>query len=153
MGRHSVAPNNGAEIVRRAAQPRYNNPFKFCLVHESQPNAFATPGGNVYVVDSLLYFVKNSDELAGAIRHEVAHTIHDDTVTLMEKDGKLEKREVGAAILLGPTRAHILALCSSVSCIPSVITRRGIVSRYHRLRYMRQRSISPLGAAMAVPGF
>jgi predicted Zn-dependent protease len=99
-----------ADAITRAAQPRYNHPFKFYLVHETQPNAFATPGGNVYVVDSLLYFVKNSEELAGTLCHEVSHTIHHDTVTLMEKDQKLEKREIGAAILLGPTRAHLLAI-------------------------------------------
>jgi len=99
-----------ADAITRAAQPRYNHPFKFYLVHESQPNAFATPGGNVYVVDSLLYFVKNTDELAGTLCHEVSHTIHHDTMTLMEKQQRLEAREVGAAVLLGPTRAHILAI-------------------------------------------
>src|SRR5271157_5913715 len=52
-----------ADAITRAAQPRYNHPFKFYLVHEPQPNAFSAPGGNVYVVDSLLYFVKNTDEL------------------------------------------------------------------------------------------
>jgi Zn-dependent protease with chaperone function len=53
-----------AEAISRVAQPRYNHPFKFFLVHETHPNAFATPGGNVYVVDSLLYFVKNTEQLA-----------------------------------------------------------------------------------------
>jgi peptidase M48-like protein len=91
-----------ADAITKAAQPRYNHPFKFYLVHETQPNAFATPGGNVYVVDSLLYFVKNTEELAGTLCHEVSHTIHHDTVTLMEKQQQLEKREVGAAVLLGP---------------------------------------------------
>jgi beta-barrel assembly-enhancing protease len=99
-----------ADAITRSAQPRYNHPFKFYLVHEAQPNAFATPGGNVYVVDSLLYFVKNTDQLAGTLCHEVSHTIHHDTMTLMEKQQSLEKREVGAAILLGPTRAHLLAI-------------------------------------------
>jgi predicted Zn-dependent protease len=99
-----------ADAITRSAQPRYNHPFKFYLVHETQPNAFATPGGNVYVVDSLLYFVKNTDELAGTLCHEVSHTIHHDTVTLMEKQQKIEEREIGAAILLGPTRAHVLAI-------------------------------------------
>jgi len=99
-----------ADAITRSAQPRYNHPFKFYLVHETQPNAFATPGGNVYVVDSLLYFVKNTDQLAGTLCHEVSHTIHHDTVTLMEKQQKIEKREVGAAVLLGPTRAHVLAI-------------------------------------------
>jgi predicted Zn-dependent protease len=112
-----------ADAITRSAQPRYNHPFKFYLVHETQPNAFATPGGNVYVVDSLLYFVKNTDQLAGTLCHEVSHTIHHDTVTLMEKQAKLERREVGAAILLGPTRAHLLAIL--------------LVGKLHSLSYAR----------------
>jgi predicted Zn-dependent protease len=99
-----------ADAITKAAQPRYNHPFKFYLVHESQPNAFATPGGNVYVVDSLLYFVKNQEQLAGTLCHEVSHTIHHDTVTLLEKQQKLEEREIAAAVLLGPTRAHVLTI-------------------------------------------
>jgi predicted Zn-dependent protease len=99
-----------ADTITRAAQPQYNHPLKFYLVHEAQPNAFATPGGNVYVTDSLMYFVKNIDQLAGTLCHEVSHTIHHDTVTLMKKREKLREREVGAAVLLGPTRAHLLAI-------------------------------------------
>ena len=96
--------------IARAAQPHYNHPFKFYLVHETQPNAFATPGGNVYVVDSLLYFVKNREQLAGTLCHEVSHTIHHDTVELMEKREKIREREIGAAVLMGSSRAHVLAI-------------------------------------------
>jgi predicted Zn-dependent protease len=96
--------------VAKTAQPYYNHPFKFYLVHEQQPNAFATPGGNVYVTDSLLYFVKNTEQLAGTLCHEVSHTIHHDSMNLIEKERQVERREIGAAILLGPTRAHILAI-------------------------------------------
>ena len=99
-----------ASAVTRTAQPRYNHPFKFYLVHEQQPNAFATPGGNVYVTDALLYFVKNTEELAGTICHEVSHTIHHDSMHLIEKERQIERREIGAAILLGPSRAHVLAI-------------------------------------------
>ena len=111
------------DAITRVAQPRYNHPFKFYLVHEAQPNAFAAPGGNVYVVDSLLYFVKNTDELAGTLCHEVSHTIHHDTITLMEKDQKIERREIGAAILLGPSLAHLLAIA--------------FIGRLHSLSYSR----------------
>ena len=99
-----------SDEITRAAQPLYGHPFKFYLVHEQQPNAFATPGGNVYVVDSLLYFVKNKEQLAGTLCHEVSHTIHHDTMELMEKRQKIKEREVGAALLLGPTKAHLLAI-------------------------------------------
>ena len=99
-----------ASAIIRTAQPRYNHPFKFYLVHEQQPNAFATAGGNVYVTDSLMYFVKNTEELAGTLCHEVSHTIHHDTMTLIKKEQQVERREIGAAVLLGPSRAHILAI-------------------------------------------
>ena len=45
-----------ADAITRAAQPRYNHPFKFFLVHEAQPNAFATPGGNVCIYMSWIHF-------------------------------------------------------------------------------------------------
>jgi predicted Zn-dependent protease len=99
-----------SDAIVRAAQPHYAHPFRFYLVHDAQPNAFATPGGNVYVVDSLLHFVKNKEQLAGTLCHEVSHTIHHDTVELMEKQQKIREREVGAALLLGPTKAHLLAI-------------------------------------------
>jgi predicted Zn-dependent protease len=111
-----------ADAITRVAQPRYNHPFKFYLVHETQPNAFATPGGNVYVVDALLHFVKNTEQLAGTLCHEVSHTIHHDTVTLMKKQTKIREREVGATVLLGP-RAHILAIA--------------LIGKLHSLKYSR----------------
>jgi beta-barrel assembly-enhancing protease len=112
-----------ADAITRVAQPQYNHPFKFYLVHETQPNAFATPGGNIYVVDSLLYFVKNTEQLAGTLCHEVSHTIHRDTVALMEKQQKIKEREIGAAVVLGPTRAHLLAIL--------------LLGRLHSLGYSR----------------
>ena len=88
----------------------YNHPFKFFLVHETHPNAFATPGGNVYVVDSLLYFVKNTEQLAGTLCHEVSHTIHRDAVHRLKETQKIEGLEIGAALLLGPSIAQMLAI-------------------------------------------
>ena len=112
-----------ADAITKAAQPRYNHPFKFYLVHEAQPNAFATPGGNVYVVDSLLYFVRNADELAGTLCHEVSHTIHRDSMTLMEKRKKIAERGAGAAILLGPTTGNLVVIA--------------LLSQLHSLSYSR----------------
>ncbi len=141
------------EAIRRSAQSQYNHSFKFYLVHEPQPNAFATPGGNVYVVDALLYFVKNSDELAGTLCHEVSHTIHHDAMALMEKRERLARRESAAAILLGPSAAHVLAI-SLIGALHSLRYSRDVESRrHHRLRRMCRHRLQPLGIGMAVPGF
>jgi len=65
-------------------------------VHEKAPNAFAVPGGNVYVTDSLVRFVKTREELAGVLCHETSHTIHHDVVNNMRKDQNLA---IGATII------------------------------------------------------
>jgi len=97
-----------ADAITRAAQPRYDHPFKFYLVHEATPNAFSTPGGNVYVTDALLYFVKNTEELSGTLCHEVSHTIHHDATRKIEEEEKVLAGGVGAAVLLG----HPLAIAA-----------------------------------------
>jgi predicted Zn-dependent protease len=78
--------NPVADRIKRVADPQYQYPFHFILVHEKSPNAFAVPGGSVYVTDSLLHFVDNKEELAGVLCHETAHDIHHDVVNNMRKD-------------------------------------------------------------------
>ena len=74
-----------AEQIKRVADPQYFHPFKFILVHETAPNAFAVPGGNVYVTDALMKFVQNKQELAGVLCHETSHDIHHDVLHLYQK--------------------------------------------------------------------
>jgi predicted Zn-dependent protease len=94
------------KVVRR----QYAYPIHFYIVHEVQPNAFAAPGGNVYVVDSLFYFVKNTEELAGTLCHETSHLLHHDSLKLMKRNETIRRRAVGATILLGPTIGTALAV-------------------------------------------
>ncbi|GAC1402819.1 MAG: hypothetical protein NVSMB64_03310 [Candidatus Velthaea sp.] len=90
-----------AQQIKRVADPQYEYPFNFILVHEKQPNAFAVPGGNVYVTDSLMTFVKNREELAGVLCHETSHDIHHDVVNNMKKDQTVGLVATGLSILLG----------------------------------------------------
>jgi predicted Zn-dependent protease len=85
-----------ARRIKAVADPQYDYPFKFILVHEKQPNAFAVPGGNVYVTDSLMQFVKTKEELAGVLCHETSHDIHHDVANLMRKQQTVQ---IGAALL------------------------------------------------------
>ena len=77
-----------AQQIKRVTDPQYFHPFTFILVHENQPNAFAVPGGNVYVTDSLMKFVENREELAGVLCHETSHNIHHDVLHLIQKQQK-----------------------------------------------------------------
>ncbi len=99
-----------ATAITKVVQPQYQYPIHFYIVHENQPNAFAAPGGNIYVVDSLLYFVKNAEELEGTLCHESSHLLHHDSMELMKRDDAIRRRAIGATILLGPSIGTILAV-------------------------------------------
>ncbi len=47
--------------------------FKFSIIRSSAINAFATPGGYVYVNQGLITLVEDEGELAGVLAHEIAH--------------------------------------------------------------------------------
>jgi predicted Zn-dependent protease len=63
------------EIGRRLAEhsPRQDVEYRFHVVDTPEPNAFALPGGYVYVSRGLLALVNAEDELAGVIGHEIGH--------------------------------------------------------------------------------
>jgi len=53
--------------------PRQDIPYQFYVVEMVEPNAFALPGGFVYVSRGLLPIVNSEDELAGVVGHEIGH--------------------------------------------------------------------------------
>jgi len=93
--------NSIANKIKAVADPQYFVPFHFILVNESQPNAFAVPGGNVYVTTAMMKFVKNKEELAGVLCHETSHDIHHDVLDLYQKDQRLSMYGTLAELLLG----------------------------------------------------
>jgi predicted Zn-dependent protease len=62
-------------IVRRlaAAAPGPRFPYQSRVVNASDINAFALPGGYIYVNRGLIEAVRNEGELAGVLAHEMAH--------------------------------------------------------------------------------
>lgn len=64
-----------ARIGRRlAAQPEAGGyPYTFRVTNDRSVNAFALPGGPVYVNRGLITAVDNEAQLAGVMAHEIAH--------------------------------------------------------------------------------
>ncbi len=62
-------------VGRRLAKhsPRKDVRYTFQIVDMGEPNAFALPGGYVYVSRGLLVLVNSEDELAGVMGHEIGH--------------------------------------------------------------------------------
>lgn len=102
--------NPVTDTISRTAQPQYDYPFKFYLVHDAQANAFSVPGGAIYVTDSLLYAVKNDEELAGIMCHEAAHTINRDSLVMLEKKRENWRKQIAASLVLGKSAGRVLAI-------------------------------------------
>src|SRR5690606_36253748 len=60
-------------IVRQL--PATDFDFRFTLVDLPDVNAFALPGGRVYVTRKLVAFARSEDELAGVVGHEIGHIV------------------------------------------------------------------------------
>lgn len=65
--------NLGRRIVSSADPSEF--PIRFFVIKESEPNAFAIPGGTIFVTSGLIRLVESEDELAGVMGHEVAHVV------------------------------------------------------------------------------
>ena len=74
--------------------------FTFSVIKDSGINAFATPGGYVYIYSGLIGITENESQLAGVLSHEIAHVRARHVAQLIERSKKLNVATL-AAILAG----------------------------------------------------
>jgi len=60
----------GQDISRFTTRPY---PYKFTVLDSDEVNAFALPGGHIYIFRGLLDMVLNDDQVAAIIAHEITH--------------------------------------------------------------------------------
>jgi predicted Zn-dependent protease len=61
----------GRRLAAHAGGPKY--PYSFAVVDYREINAFALPGGPVWVHRGILHVATNESQLAGVMAHEIAH--------------------------------------------------------------------------------
>ena len=62
-------------MVLAARTERPNLPWHFAVLDDNEFNAFATPGGYIFITRGLLLSMRNEAELAGVLAHEIAHVL------------------------------------------------------------------------------
>lgn len=72
--------------------------FRFHIVDQAEPNAFASPGGYIYVSRGLLTQFNSEAELAGVLAHEISHVTQ-------RHHTRQAGRSLGAGLLTLPGRA------------------------------------------------
>lgn len=63
----------GTAIALASDRPTTFVGYRFQVLDSDEPNAFAAPGGFIFVTRGLVKLAGSEDELAGALAHEVAH--------------------------------------------------------------------------------
>ena len=71
-------------------------PFTFTIVNSDEVNAFALPGGYVYVTRGLMALANSEAELAGVIAHEIGHVTARHTA---QRYNRAVFAQLGAAVL------------------------------------------------------
>ena len=61
----------GARLAARSERP--NLPWSFAVVDSPAVNAFALPGGFIYITRGILPYLDNEAQLAGVLGHEIGH--------------------------------------------------------------------------------
>jgi predicted Zn-dependent protease len=61
----------GKQLAGQAPGPKY--PYSFSIANYRELNAFALPGGPVWIHRGILHAAANESQLAGVLAHEIAH--------------------------------------------------------------------------------
>lgn len=76
-------------------------PFVIKVVDTDEPNAFALPGGFLYVNKGLLALADNESEVAGVIAHEISHVAARHATRMFTKAQVLQFASIPAMFLTG----------------------------------------------------
>jgi predicted Zn-dependent protease len=137
-----------AQIGQRMAHlsPRKDTPYRFAIADMPEPNAFALPGGYVYVSRGLLAYANTEDELAGVVGHEIGHVA-------ARHAAQRETRSMGVGLLsvLGTIAAGVVGGAQAASAVSQLgqVAGAGMIASYSR---DQERQADSIGQELAAAG-
>lgn len=89
----------GARLVTTNREATANWQFKFHLLADPRTvNAFALPGGQIFITEGLYHQLKSDDQLAGVLAHEIGHVAGRHSAAQLAKQ-QLSQGLTGAAVV------------------------------------------------------
>jgi predicted Zn-dependent protease len=121
LGAAPLVPNPGLQRyvnnVGRwlAAQTeRPDLPWQFGVLDHSNVNAFAVPGGTIFITRGLLEKMRSEAELAGVLGHEIVHVLRKHHLKAIQKGAQTALAGDAASVALrdraGPARDKLISL-------------------------------------------
>jgi len=88
----------GRSLLTQAGSTPFE--FNFYIVKAQDPNAYAIPGGYIFVTTGLMVLADNEQEIAGVVSHEIAHATERHISELVDQSKRLNLATL-AAVLAG----------------------------------------------------
>jgi predicted Zn-dependent protease len=131
----------GARIA--SVSPRTGVPYRFHVVDLPEPNAFALPGGYIYVSRGILALANSEDELANVMSHEVAHV-----AARHSAQRSTRAQGVGLLAVLGTIAAAVYGGAEAAETVGQLgqIAGAGLIASYSR---DQEREADDVGQALA----
>lgn len=146
VGQRLVSANNLSEFD-----------YTFDVVEDPRINAFAIPGGHVYVNTGLACAADSEAELAGVIGHELGHAAERHAVEQMTAQQQAQAAALGGAALLSILLGYDPGQVSPAAAIPATLAAQGFLLKYSRdqeraadslaVRYLHEAGYDPRAVA------
>ena len=105
----------GQKLVNNSIAKETNYKYDFHLLKDEQTiNAFALPGGQIFITYALFSKLDNEDQLAGVLGHEIGHVVGRHSAERMAKQGLTQTLVNGVAVGFDPSTAQGAAAIANV---------------------------------------
>ncbi|MBM4257858.1 MAG: tetratricopeptide repeat protein [Deltaproteobacteria bacterium] len=118
--------------------------YYFGVIQEPHLNAFAAPGGYIYIHTGLIQRVQSDDELASVLGHEIAH-VQGHHMVRQQQDTKFLSYAGLASMALALINPVLAAGVSSLSTMKQLQYKRQLEEEadYRGLQYLAQAGFNP----------
>ena len=136
----------GQTLARHAGRP--NLAWRFSVVNADSINAFAVPGGHIYITQGLLFRMTNEAQLAGVLGHEAGHIAGRHTAKQL---GRARTAQLGTSVVGIVGGLFGYGWAGDVSNVVASLSMMSYSRDQERdadqlgLRYMTQAGYNPLG--------